>query len=137
MLRLVSGATVATALVVVLVGCEAEPSRVKGRLLENGKPVAVPAAGSPQVIVFESMSPDGATSTGRMYSAMLSTDGTFELIASGGSVPPGNYRVSFDVTLPGKDGDKFKGFRRDNSPIRRELKPGSNDLTIDLASPEK
>ena len=123
-----------TALVVVVAGCGTEPSRVRGRILDNGQPVAVPASGTPQTVAFTSLG--GEAGAGRMYSAMLNPDGTFELVAAGGSVPPGEYRVSFDVTLPGNDGEKFKRFRGATSPLRRELKPGSNDLTIDLAKPD-
>ena len=134
MRRIVPWAYCACALVLVLAGCGTDPSRVKGRLLDNGQPLAVPASGTPQTVVFTSLG--GEAGAGRMYSAMIGADGTFELVAAGGSVPPGEYRVSFDVTLPGKDGEKFKRFRGDGSPIRRELKPGANDLAIDLAKPE-
>jgi hypothetical protein len=133
--RIVPWVYFAAGLAVVLAGCGTDPARIKGRVLDNGQPVAVPSSGTPQSIVFESVGADGSGS--RMYSAMLSADGTFELVAAGGSVPPGEYRVSFDVTLPGKDGEKFKRFRGSGSPIRRELKPGSNDLSIDLAKPEQ
>ncbi|WP_439626926.1 carboxypeptidase-like regulatory domain-containing protein [Gemmata sp.] len=136
MRRIVPCAYFAVALAVIFAGCGPDASRITGRVLDNGQPVAVPGSGAPQSVVFESVSADGATATGRMYSAALGADGTFELVAAGGSVPPGSYRVSFDVTLPGNDGEKFKRFRGPGSPLRRELKPGSNDLTIDLAKPE-
>jgi hypothetical protein len=133
--RIVPYTYLTAALVVVLAGCGTDPARIKGRVLDNGQPLSVPGSGAPQSIVFESLG--GEAGAGRMYSAMLNPDGTFELVAAGGSVPPGEYRVSFDVTLPGKDGEKFKRFRGSGSPLRRELKPGSNDLTIDLSKPEQ
>jgi len=71
-----------------------------------------------------------------MYSALIGPDGTFELVAAGGSVPPGMYRVSLDIVIPGKAGERFKPFAGTGSPLRRELKPGSNDLVIDLSKPE-
>ena len=117
-------------------GCGDEQSRVKGRLVENGQPVEILGGSTPQTIVFESLAADGKTASGRMYSAIMNPDGTFELVSAGGSIPPGSYRVSFDVTIPGKVGEKFKRFRGADSPLRKELKPGSNDFTIDLAKSE-
>ncbi|MBA4188178.1 MAG: hypothetical protein C0467_09190 [Planctomycetaceae bacterium] len=135
MRRIVPWVYFAPALVVIVSGCGTDPARIKGRLLDNGQPLAIPASGAPQSIVFVPLGADGSNQ-GRMYSATLGPDGAFELVAAGGSVPPGNYRVSLDITLPGKAGERFKPFAGTGSPIRRELKPGSNDLVIDLSKPE-
>ena len=135
MRHIVPWVSFATAFVVTVSGCGTDPARIKGRLLDNGMPLAVAASGAPQSVVFIPLGPDGSD-LGRMYSATLGPDGTFELVAAGGSVPPGKYRVSLDIALPGKAGERFKRFAGTGSPIRTELKPGSNDLVIDLAKPE-
>jgi hypothetical protein len=36
----------------------------------------------------------------------------------------------------GKLGTQLKAFAAPGSPIRRELKPGPNDITIDVAKPD-
>lgn len=135
MRRIVPWVYFAAALGVIVAGCGPDKARITGRVFDNNQPVAVPASGDPQSIVFTSLGGDAGA--GRMYTAALNPDGTFELVAAGGSVPPGEYRVSFNVILPGKGGEKFKRFRGEGSPIRRELKPGPNDLSIDLAKPEQ
>ncbi|MCE9563640.1 MAG: hypothetical protein K8U57_16490 [Planctomycetes bacterium] len=117
-------------------GCAETPSQVKGRLLENGQPLVLPVSSTPQSVVLVPLAADGQTETGRMYSAIIDSDGTFELVAAGGAIPPGFYKISLDVAATGKAGEKFKQFRGSGSPLRKELKPGVNDFTIDLAKPE-
>ena len=108
-------------------GCGgAAPATVKGRIVSNGEPMAV---AGPAAITFTQL--DGEA---KMFTAMLKPDGTFEVVASGGQLPPGNYRVS--LMAVGKAGDKFKAFGDTNSPIRRELKPGANEVTVDVSKPE-
>lgn len=123
-------------LVVVLAGCGgSDPARVKGRVVDGGQPVVVPQGEAPGAIILSPVGPDGTPDRAKLYTASLAADGAFELIASGGSVPPGNYQLSIEVPVKGKAGEKFKPFSGAQSPIRRELKPGQNDLTLDLANP--
>src|SRR5207248_3023234 len=106
-------------------------AKVKGRVVENGQPVAVQGQAA---LVFY---PDAGGKPGdKAYPAALNPNGSFELVASGGEMPPGTYLVSLEVNGPksptgiGKYKDQFK-------LVRRELKPGTNDLTFDLAKPNE
>lgn len=111
-------------------GCGATPATAKGRLVSNGEPMPV----SGQVgVVLTLLEGDGKPTT-KSFTAMVKPDGTFEVVASGGELPPGNYQVS--LVVPGKPADKFKPLIGDKSPMRRELKPGANELTIDVAKPQ-
>lgn len=116
-------------------GCGEAPSQVKGQLLENGQPLVIPVSSIPQSVVLVPLNPDG-TETGRMYSAIIAPDGSFELVAAGGAIPPGNYKISLAMAVTGKAGEKFKRLSVAESPLRKELKPGANDFTIDIAKPE-
>lgn len=118
-------------LLVLLVGCGGGTARVKGQILENGQPKAFP--GMQASVAFTPVGADGKLETSKSYSAMLNSDGKFEVIASGGELPPGNYAVSIQAV--GKANEQFKGFGATDSPIRREVKPGQNDFQIDLAKP--
>ena len=53
-----------------------------------------------------------------------------------GELPPGTYLVSLEVNGPKSQTGlgRYKGrFAYPTSPLRQEVKPGRNDLTIDLA----
>ena len=115
----------------LLAGCGASPARVKGQVVANGQPVSF--TGLQAAVVFAPVGPDGKPDTGRSQTAVLNPDGSFELLASGGELPAGTYMVGIQVV--GKAGEKFKAVGPTNSPIRRELKSGPNDLTIDVARP--
>jgi hypothetical protein len=80
--------------------------------------------------VFRGLGADDKPDPNRTYTAMLNPDGSFELVASGGELPAGVYQVTVDIA--GKVGEKYKAFA-----TRRELKPGANDLTLDLARPNE
>lgn len=127
-------AIVALALVALAAaGCGTAPAKVKGRLVSNGEPVSV----SGQVAVtFTALGADGKPTT-TAYHAVVSPDGTFDVVVSGGELPPGQYQVS--LVAVGKAAGQFKsnpGIVGDKSAVRRELKPGPNEITIDVAKPE-
>ncbi|HEY1186970.1 MAG TPA: hypothetical protein VGE74_04900 [Gemmata sp.] len=110
-------------------GCGAAPAKVKGRLVSNGEPMSV----SGQVAVtFTALNGDGTG--GRSFTAMVNPDGTFDVVVSGGELPPGLYKVS--IVAVGKAADNYKGLVGDKSPVRRELRPGPNEITIDVSKPE-
>ena len=116
----------------LLAGCGGSgPARVKGQLTENGQPKAMPAGTSS--VLFTLVDPDGKPDAGKSYTAVVNADGTFEVVASGGELPPGTYIVSIQVR--GKLAGLARGLSGLDSPIRRELKPGQNDLVIDLTNP--
>lgn len=122
----------AFAVMAVVTGCGPAIGTVKGRLVENGQPTKFPPTSA-----SVQMSPVGADDkpdANVVYSAVVNEDGTFEVVASGGKLPPGKYMVAVEVI--GKDGAKYKQFNATVSKVRREIKSGSNELTIDLAKPE-
>jgi hypothetical protein len=112
-------------------GCGEQKSRVGGRLVNNGQPITVPA--SQVAVTLTPLTADGKPNPGASYTMKVKEDGTFELVASGGQLPPGTYQVS--ILASGKLAEQVKPFAGDASPIRREIKPGPNDLVIDLAKP--
>lgn len=113
----------------LLAGCGPDQARITGRVVENGQPVEVQGQAA---LVFY---PDAGGKPGdRAYPAGLNPDGTFELVASGGSLPPGVYLVSLEVNGP-KTNAGIGRFKDQYKLARWELKPGQNDLTIDLAKP--
>lgn len=119
---------VATALVCLFVcGCGASVGKVKGKLTENGQPLSF-APGAQASVVFTLLGADGQPDKLHAYTMMLEPDGSFELRASGGELPPGNYKVTLDVA--GKDNAKFKRFS-----AKREVKAGDNAIDLDLAKP--
>lgn len=120
----------ALGLTALAAGCGAAPATVKGQLVSNGEPLAVTG----QVGVTLTLLDAGGAPTRTSYTAMVAPSGAFDVIVSGGQLPPGNYQVS--LVAAGKAGDKFKGLIGDKSPVRRELKPGPNELTIDVARPQ-
>ncbi len=113
-------------------GCGGSPATVKGRLVSNGESMTVP--GATVAVTFTRVDGDAKDGSAKSFNAVVNPDGTFEVVASGGQLPVGMYRVS--VLATGKLADKFKAYAEPGSPIRRELKPGSNEITIDVAKPE-
>ena len=76
-------------------------------------------------VIVAGCGPDKARITGRVFDNNQPV-----------AVPAYGTKMVGGVT-PGKGGEKFKRFRGEGSPIRCELKPGPNDLSIDLAKPEQ
>jgi hypothetical protein len=107
-------------------------AKVKGRLVSNGQPMTFPA--SQAAVSLAPIGADGKPDTAKSFTIAVKEDGTFELVASGGELPTGNYQVA--IQAMGKLGQQLKGFASPNSPVRRELKSGANDITIDVAKPD-
>lgn len=126
-------AVVAAAL--LLAGCGGGGNaKIKGKVLENGQPVSVAGQAS---LVFSPAGPDGKAGA-KAYAAGLNPDGTFELVASGGEVPPGDYVVSFEFSGGKGIGASPTGlakYRESFKNVKQTLAPGMNDLTFDLAKP--
>ncbi|MBY0513912.1 MAG: hypothetical protein K2P78_08375 [Gemmataceae bacterium] len=114
----------------LLAGCGGGgAAKVKGRVVENGQPVQV--QGQAALVLY----PDAGGKPGtKAYPMALNPDGSFELVVSGGEVEPGPYLISLEVNGPkttpgvGKYKESFKNYKQ-------ELKPGMNDLTIELTKP--
>jgi hypothetical protein len=116
-------------------GCGPNLGRVKGRVVENGQPVSIDGQAA---IMFYLIGEDGKPNPSKSYPMPLSTDGSFELVASGGAISPGTYLVSREVNAAKSPTGlgRLKGrFTYPNSKLRQEIKAGANDVTIDLAKP--
>jgi hypothetical protein len=119
------------ALAVCLSGCGSSQGRVKGQVVENGQPVSIDGQAA---LMFYLLGDDGKPNPAKSYPIPLNPDGSFELVASGGELPPGKYMVTFDIN-PMSAGSlaRFKGrFPYPDSPLRQEVKPGTNTVTVDL-----
>ncbi len=133
------------ALIVGLAGCGPTVGTLKGKLVKDGAPVA---AGGLVGLNFHPLLPDGTPDSRNAYVAGLNPDGTFEFFASGGTLPPGKYRLV--IRAAGQDGppgpaaarpkksvDRFAGFSTlAESKLTVTVVAGENDLVIDLAKPE-
>src|SRR5690349_19732037 len=112
-------------------GCGSGKGKVKGRLVANGQPMSFPP--TQVAVVFAPVGADGKPDPLKAFTAVVNEDGTFELIASGGELPAGQYQIS--IQAMGAMKEKLKGFAAANSRVRRELTSGTNDITIDVTKP--
>lgn len=118
-------------------GCGSSKGRVTGKIVENGNPIKVEGQAA---VMFYLIGEDGKPDINKGYPVPLNEDGTFELIASGGQVPPGTYLITVEVNGPKSTTGmgRFKGrFPFPDSPLRQEVKAGRNNVTIDLGQPGK
>ena len=121
----------------LLAGSAGKPAiKVRGRLLENGRPLIVSTIHLPpgdkgiQVSFYPLREGD---LPGDPYQAVVSPgDGSFEVLGpSGRGIPPGRYRVTIRVGVPGR-GDHLKdAFNIENTPIVREVS-GDKEVVIDV-----
>jgi hypothetical protein len=119
----------------VMLGCGSTQGKVKGRVVENGQPVEIDGQAA---LMFYLIGADGKPSPAKSYPVPLNKDGTFELVSSGGEVPPGTYLVSLDVNAPPSETGlgRLRGrFPYPDSKLRQEIKAGMNQVTIDVAKP--
>jgi hypothetical protein len=116
-------------------GCGGDAGKVKGRVVENGQPLQIPAQAA---IMFTLVGPDDKPDPSRSYTMNIGPDGTFELLASGGQLPPGKYMVTVETTAPKAPtgfGKYKETYRYPTSTLRQEVKAGQNEIVIDLAKP--
>lgn len=107
-------------------------AKVKGQIVDNEQPMSF---GPTQVAVeFSPLDENGKPDVKTVYSAVVNENGSFEVVASNGELPPGKYRVSILAT--GKLKARFQAFAPGKSRIDRELDPGMNEVTIDVAKPD-
>lgn len=105
-------------------GCGGGMAKAKGRILENGQPKMCPPFSSS--ITFTPVATGGdETAKGPTFTSPINADGTFEVLVSGGQLPPGDYDISV----------RFGAAKGGPVSFRRELVSGLNDLTLDLAKP--
>lgn len=123
----------ASALVLVLfttltAGCGQSKGTVTGMLVENGKSMSFES--NQAAVQLTLVGPAGTLDNKHSYTAVVDEDGSFEVVASGGELPLGTYQVA--VQLRGGD-PKYKSLAAPDSPLRREIKAGKNELIVDLA----
>jgi hypothetical protein len=108
----------------------------KGRVLKNGLPLDINAAGLPPgdpglQVIFIKM---GTTDAGTEIPAQITdpATGSFELAGlDGKGIPPGKYRVAV-ILAPSGSPDQLKGkYDQKNSKIEKEI-TGTEDVIIDL-----
>ena len=97
--------------------------QVTGRLVENGEPKQFP----PTSYSVEFVLTGGPVEPENMkaFTAVVDTDGAFQVRASGGLLPVGKYEVTIRPPLNKKIAAR--------SPMLREVKPGMNEYTFDIA----
>lgn len=113
----------ALALAVLVAGCAPGKARVKGRVTEGGQPASFPPTAA--AIQLSPIGSDGEPDPARAFTAVVNEDGTWEVLASGGELPTGQYEVAFQAY--GKLKNKYKP-----TAVRQELKAGMNEVTIDV-----
>ncbi len=112
-------------LLVPIAGCSPGIGKVKGQIVENGQPKTFPP--SSHAIEMSMIGANGEPDNMKSFTAVVGIDGTFEVLASGGQVPPGTYRVSVQGPSTKKLTAKVS--------VNREIVVGDNNITIDLAKP--
>ncbi len=140
-----------------LSGCgSGETVRASGKLIKGGGPYAAPSDQSVRVTLVRT-EPSSQARVGEEYWAQVDqTNGTFVLAgADGAGIPPGKYRVlitqklkrdAFDAAkakavkdrkLLDREDDTLGGRfgEASSTVIIREVKPGGEDLVIDLDKP--
>ncbi len=96
--------------------------QVKGRLVENGEPKTFPPTSySVEFALFGPTDPEKM----KLFTAVVDTDGTFQVHASGGKLPVGKYLVTIRPPASKKAAAR--------QPLEREIKPGMNEMTLDIA----
>jgi hypothetical protein len=130
-----------------LSGCGSSTGTLKGKVVDNGAPVKPDGLAS---LSFYPMK-DGTPDANNSFTAVLNGDGTFDVVASGGKLPPGTYRVVVasaggagrEGGGPGPEGfpkagkEKADRFAPHNTLATSKLSvtvaAGSNDVVIDLS----
>ncbi len=113
------------ALIVACTGCgDNSTGQVKGRLVENGEPKQFPPTSySVEFLLIGPIEPEKM----KAFTAVVDTDGAFQVHASGGLLPVGPYEVTIRPPANKKIAARF--------PLKREVKPGMNEFTLDIARP--
>ena len=134
-------------------GCGPSAATLKGKVVDGDKPFSTD--GQLVSLQFHPMKPDGTADATNAYTANVGGDGAFEFVASGGTLPPGKYRVVISGVTGGREGggpgpegfakagkgDKKKADRfaphntLATSKLTVTVTAGANDRTVDLSKP--
>lgn len=129
--QIISRKTILVLCVLLLSGCGKTTGELKGQVVEDGKPRTF--GGNEAALQLTLIGPDGKFDNNHSYTAVIDKDGSFQVVASGGELTPGEYQVAIQF-MGGNP--KYKTFAAPESKVRREIKPGRNHFVIDLANPE-
>jgi hypothetical protein len=127
----------APAMILSLAGCSEPLAEVKGKVHNNGQPLAVKespsGAGGRVMVLFHSL--DQGKKDEGPHGAIVKPDGTFSVPgATGRGLPLGKYRVEVKWQDPFPMGkDKLEGkFGQENSPVVVGV-PSPKDIDINVA----
>ncbi len=131
------------AALIALAGCTPAEKKVvvKGKLLDNGKPLHIATEGLPPGergirLSFYPVQENGTLGDPEEATVAPQT-ATFELRGHDGKgIKPGKYRVGYTIgSLFGRPGEKTRQLQPEQSKIIRDI-GGDAELTIDLAKSE-
>jgi hypothetical protein len=108
--------------------------QTRGRVLKNGEPFHPPGDDTLRVTLMP-ISEDGSRARDWYVASYYLEDGTFRVRGNDGKgMPPGKYRVLVEQIR--NRNDVLKGaFFAEKSPFVREIRNGSDEITIDLGKP--
>ncbi len=132
-----------------IAGCGENAGKLKGTVVDGGKPVG--SEGQQVSLSFHPMKPDGSFDPSNCSTAVLNTDASFEFVASGGTLPPGKYKVVISSVGSAegppalgkekkkkseKPADRFAGHSTfATSKLTVTVEPGKNEVVLDLSKP--
>jgi hypothetical protein len=116
----------------LIAGCSPpKPATVKGSLANEGKPFALPSNTGDVAVSLFGLDAEGKIDVFKKYTGLVRSDGSFEIASSGGELPVGTYQWVIECT-PGKV-KEFEPFTLEKSKAKIELKPGPNQVVLDLS----
>jgi hypothetical protein len=118
----------------LIAGCGSpKPATLTGNLAYDGKPFPLPSNAGEVFISFFGLDAEGKADPFKKYTGIVQPDGRFEIVSSSGELPAGNYLWTIDAA-PGRV-KEFEPFSLQKSKAKAELKPGPNQLTLELKTP--
>jgi hypothetical protein len=133
-------------LLLVATGCGGSgEATLHGQLSAGAGQNFSPHDGEQIMMVFYAVGDDDKPDVMKSYPAMVEPDGKYRMVASGGKLPAGRYRVAVEalpMVPPGGSGkkitDRLMGrYNRGNSTLDVTIKSGDNDIPIDLGPAAK
>lgn len=117
---------------------------VKGRIVQGGVPLEAPRRDVGLSSVDVQLIPEGMLALAEREETSLQVEGgvadengAFEIVAGGGGVPPGKYRLAVFQRDQGFDSDRLKGaFSPRRTPIEIDVPADKLGGTLDLGTIE-
>ncbi len=121
-------------LLFTLAGCGSPASTLKGKLVNGTEPVG--SGGQLVSLSFHPMT-GGTPDATNNYTVPLNEDGSFEFVASGGTLPPGDYRVVISGVSSGPPTAKERDNQKPNLPGAKPKKTGGRFDAVDTLADTK